>query len=176
MNHEEVKLRLLKDPKVREAYENPPLPLATARTVVERRRELSITQKELAEMMGSSQAQVWRIESGQFNPTLKTLSKLEVALGTSLIPSEGVSEEAESEPLSPEEQLEEWIEMGRLVMDEESLRLALERTSDKELERIVNRIRGLIANLEEHEFLKVNLKQKEIGDEPTGEVDLAMTV
>ncbi len=81
---EEVKNRLLSAPRVREAYENPPLHLAVARAVVERRKELGITQEELAERMGTSQAQIWRIESGSFNPTSKTLSRVEKALGIPL--------------------------------------------------------------------------------------------
>lgn len=81
MSHEEAKDRLLANPEVREAYENPPLLLAVARAVVERRKELGLTQEELAEKMGTSQAQVWRIESGNFNPTAKTLSRLEGTLG-----------------------------------------------------------------------------------------------
>src|SRR4051812_34984363 len=84
MKHEEVKNKLLANPWVREAYENPPLPLAVARAVVERRKELGLTQEMLAKKIGTSQAQVWRIESGDFNPTAKTLARLEEALGFSL--------------------------------------------------------------------------------------------
>ena len=76
MNHEEVKQRLLADPDVREAYENPPLAIAVARAVVRRRRELGLSQGELAKRLGTSQMQVWRIESGQANITLDTLQKL----------------------------------------------------------------------------------------------------
>lgn len=121
MNHEEAKRRLLKDPKVREAYENPPLPLAVARAVVERRRELGLSQEQLATMIDSSQSQVWRIESGDFNPTLKTLSKLETALG---IPLRTSSEEVHT--LSPEEQIEEWRRSGFLIMSDEDFQDALE--------------------------------------------------
>ena len=76
MNHEEVKRRLLADPDVREAYDNPPLAIAVARAVVRRRRELGLSQEELAKRLGTSQMQVWRIESGQANITLDTLQKL----------------------------------------------------------------------------------------------------
>ncbi len=81
MNHEEVKRRLLENERVREAYENPPLELVLARTVVERRRELGLSQEKLAEAAGTSQAQIWRIESGQANLRLDTLHRLERILG-----------------------------------------------------------------------------------------------
>lgn len=76
MNHEAVKQRLLADPATREAYERPPLSLAVARAVVTRRRALGISQQDLADRLGTSQTQVWRIESGQANLTLETLGKL----------------------------------------------------------------------------------------------------
>lgn len=76
MKHEEVKRRLLENPEMREAYEHPPLALAVARAVVLRRRELGISQEDLAQQLGTSQTQVWRIESGQANITLETLQKL----------------------------------------------------------------------------------------------------
>lgn len=124
MRHEEVKKRLLANPWVKEAYENPPLPLATARAVVERRKELGITQEELAKRMETSQAQVWRIESGSFNPTSKTLSKLAKALDISV---GALSQDYEAySPIHPKEQLEEWIEAGVLVMSEDDLETALE--------------------------------------------------
>lgn len=80
MDHNSVKRSLLADPATRAAYEYPPLPLAVARTVVIRRRELGLSQQELADRLGTSQAQVWRIESGQANLTLETLEKLEEIL------------------------------------------------------------------------------------------------
>jgi transcriptional regulator with XRE-family HTH domain len=83
MNHQEVKDRLLRDPQTRGAYERPPLRLAIARAVVERRRELGISQEELAQKLGTSQAQVWRLESGQGNPTMSTLERLGEVLGLS---------------------------------------------------------------------------------------------
>lgn len=80
MNHARVKQSLLADPATREVYEHPPLPLAVARAVVTRRRELGMSQQDLADWVGTSQAQVWRIESGQANLTLETLGKLEEIL------------------------------------------------------------------------------------------------
>lgn len=81
MNHQEVKARLLADPETQAAYEHPPLALVVARAVVERRRALGLTQEELAARLGTSQTQIWRLESGQANLTLKTLEKLGEVLG-----------------------------------------------------------------------------------------------
>ena len=91
MNHEELKAKLLQDPATREAYENPPLALTIARAVVLRRRELGISQEQLAAALGTSQNQVWRIESGHANITIETLGQLAKVLNipvSALIPQE----------------------------------------------------------------------------------------
>lgn len=157
MNHEEAKRRLLGDPEVRRAYENPPLPLAAARAVVERRKKLGLTQKDLAEKIESSQAQVWRIESGQFNPTLKTLSKLEEALDVKLVPAGGIPEGSDFSP-TPSEQLEEWIEFGAVSMDEESQRIAFENFGVGELAKMVRHLRSFVEELEVDERVEVTLE------------------
>ena len=80
MNHDEVKSRLLADPLTREAYDHPPLALLVADTVVSYRRTLGLTQEQLAELLGASQNQVYRIESGA-PASLKTLEKVIEVLG-----------------------------------------------------------------------------------------------
>lgn len=159
MNHEEVKKRLLTNPRVREAYENPPLHLAVARATVERRKELGMTQEELAKKMGSSQAQVWRIESGAFNPTSKTISKLEGALGVSLGASRRMPERVTDLP--PIEQLDEWIETGLLLMSKEDLNVALELEQAKpgQLAKLVRIIEGI--ELDEGESIQVTVRVTE---------------
>lgn len=81
MNHDQVKQQLLKNPEVRRAYENPPLQLKVARAVVEWRRTQGKNQTELAVLLGTSQNQVYRIESGDANITVKTLQRLHDVLG-----------------------------------------------------------------------------------------------
>ena len=44
--------------------------------IAEKRRDLGLTQKELAEKTGIDQAAISRIESGRANPTLNTLDAL----------------------------------------------------------------------------------------------------
>jgi len=143
VNYEEVKNRLLANPKVREAYENPPLSLTTARKVVQRRKELGMTQGQLADAMGTSQAQVWRIESGHFNPTAKTLTRLERALDMSF--GDGFREFPRVLRDSPREQLEEWREAGILVMSEDDFEqaLELEATDPGHLSKLVRIIENI---------------------------------
>jgi transcriptional regulator with XRE-family HTH domain len=143
VNYEEVKNRLLANPKVREAYENPPLSLTTARKVVQRRKELGMTQGQLADAMGTSQAQVWRIESGHFNPTAKTLTRLERALDMSF--GDRFREFPRVLRDSPREQLEEWREAGILVMSDDEFEglLELEATDPGHLSKLLRIIENI---------------------------------
>jgi ribosome-binding protein aMBF1 (putative translation factor) len=52
--------------------------------VLKRRLELGISQKELAERVGTSQNRIYSIESGDANPTLETLQRLATVLGMPL--------------------------------------------------------------------------------------------
>lgn len=52
--------------------------------LVKGRRQLGITQSELAAAMGASQSSVARLESGSLDPKLSTLSRYAAALGVSL--------------------------------------------------------------------------------------------
>ena len=168
MNYKEVKNRLLADPKVREAYENPPLSLATARGVVQRRKELGMTQGQLADAMGTSQAQVWRIESGHHNPTAKTLTRLERALDMSF--GERFRSLPRAAQDSPREQLEEWREAGILVMSDQDFERVLELEEDVpgHLDRLA-RIIGGIELVAEGDQLQVTVRVEEDEQEEGGE-------
>lgn len=52
--------------------------------IKERRDTLGITQPDLAEMAGISKNTLYKIETGQANPTLKVLNKIAVILGMEL--------------------------------------------------------------------------------------------
>jgi DNA-binding XRE family transcriptional regulator len=52
--------------------------------LITRRRELRMTQQQLAAASGIHQSEISRIESGNGNPTLKTLGALTSALGVQL--------------------------------------------------------------------------------------------
>ena len=55
-----------------------------ARQVAELRQKHSLTQTELAEKVGVTQAQISRIERGAISPTSATLAKIAEALGADL--------------------------------------------------------------------------------------------
>jgi predicted transcriptional regulator len=54
-----------------------------AREIVTDRKEAGLTQQELARKAGLRQETLSRIESGKHTPTLKTLKKIDRALGKS---------------------------------------------------------------------------------------------
>lgn len=54
---------------------------ALAAALLRRRRDLNLTQGQLAERCGVSQTEISRIESGLTNPTMATVSRLASALG-----------------------------------------------------------------------------------------------
>lgn len=56
-----------------------------AATVAEKLQFSRLTQRELAERLGKKESYISRILSGDANPTLKTISELEVALGADVI-------------------------------------------------------------------------------------------
>ena len=60
---------------------------AIARQVIMRRGELGLTQKELAERIGTSHSAISRLESGQHRASITTLERVGEALGLRLVVS-----------------------------------------------------------------------------------------
>jgi len=60
---------------------------AIARQVILRRGELGLTQKELAERIGTSHSAISRLESGQHRASIATLERVSEALGLRLVVS-----------------------------------------------------------------------------------------
>lgn len=60
---------------------------AIARQVILRRGELGLTQKELAERVGTSHSAISRLESGQHRASIATLERVSEALGLRLVVS-----------------------------------------------------------------------------------------
>lgn len=52
--------------------------------VLERRLDLGLSQRELAQRIGTSQNRIYLIENGEANPTLETLQSLATVLGVPL--------------------------------------------------------------------------------------------
>jgi predicted transcriptional regulator len=72
----------LKDDDVRKEYEDLETEFELAREVISLRKALNLTQKQLAEQMGTSQPAIARLESGNYrNVSLSFLRRLADALG-----------------------------------------------------------------------------------------------
>ena len=76
----DMKTEFLSDPKGKEAYDALAPEYAVASAMIKARAEAGLTQAELAKKAGMTQAQVSRLESGQW-PTPATIEKLAQALG-----------------------------------------------------------------------------------------------
>lgn len=83
-NYLQFKKRLLKDEGVRKAYESLEPEFAVAQAVIEKRIEMGLTQSQLAQIIGTKQSAIARLESGNYNPSVTFLGKVAKALGLHL--------------------------------------------------------------------------------------------
>ncbi len=67
-------------PGVKKAYEDLELEFRLIRAIIDQRLKKGVTQKELAEKVGTKQSAIARFESGNANPTLSFVQKLSTAL------------------------------------------------------------------------------------------------
>ena len=74
----------LKDPEFRSEYEALEPEYEIIRQIILARRELNITQKELAERTGIKQGNISRLEKGTYNPSLQSLKKVAKGLNKEL--------------------------------------------------------------------------------------------
>jgi predicted transcriptional regulator len=73
---EQVKVNLLADPAVKEAYDA----LAPAQQVARLRIARGLTQAQLADLVGTKQPSIARLESGAVPPSMSFLRKVAAAL------------------------------------------------------------------------------------------------
>jgi DNA-binding XRE family transcriptional regulator len=78
--YEDFEAQLLKKPGVRKQYEALQPKYDMIRSLIERRNQLRISQKQLAEIVGTKQPAISRLEKGDYNTTLSTLFKVAEAL------------------------------------------------------------------------------------------------
>ena len=71
----------LNDPAVKAEYDALGPEFAVMQAIMEARIATGLTQKQLSERTGISQADISRIENGTANPSLKTLQRIASALG-----------------------------------------------------------------------------------------------
>jgi len=74
----------LKNPEFKKEYDELRPEFDIIKAMLESRDEASLTQKQLADITGISQADISRIENGNSNPSLSTLKKLADGLGKRL--------------------------------------------------------------------------------------------
>ena len=80
----EIKKELLKDPDVKKEYDRLEPKFDLIRSIIEKRIEKNISQKELASRMGTKQSALSRFESGNYNPSLDFMQKVAQALDLKL--------------------------------------------------------------------------------------------
>ena len=74
----------LKDPEFRAEYEALEPEFQIIRAMLDGRAMLNLTQKDLAERSGITQADISRLENGNANPSIRTLKKLASAMNMAL--------------------------------------------------------------------------------------------
>ena len=77
---DDVREELLSDPEVRQAYDD----LEPAYQVARLRIRRGLSQKQLAELVGTKQPSIARLESGQVAPRLSFLKRVVEAMGGTL--------------------------------------------------------------------------------------------
>lgn len=76
-----IKEELMKDNEFEDEYEKLKPRYELISEVIKVRRELNLTQEELAYRIGTQKSNISRLESGNYNPSLDFLSKLAKGLG-----------------------------------------------------------------------------------------------
>jgi ribosome-binding protein aMBF1 (putative translation factor) len=71
-----IKKELLKDPAVLNEYERLEPDYQIIREIIKARIKQGLSQKELAERIGTRQSNISRLESGDYNPSLEFLIKV----------------------------------------------------------------------------------------------------
>lgn len=80
----EIHKEWMKNPKFRNARKELEFEFALIRAILNARINKGLTQKKLAEKIGTKQSSIARFESGAYNPTLSFVQKLANALGVKI--------------------------------------------------------------------------------------------
>ncbi len=83
-NYKQLRTKLLKNKETKQTYEKLGPQFALIEMIIKKRVEKGITQKELAQIIGTKQSSVSRLESGVYNPSFSFLKKIASALDTQL--------------------------------------------------------------------------------------------
>lgn len=80
-NFRETLNEQLQDPAFKKEYDDLEPEFQIIRAMMDARKEMGLTQKQLSELTGIAQADISKIENGNANPSLKTLQRLAAAMG-----------------------------------------------------------------------------------------------
>lgn len=83
-SYKTIKRQLLKDEKIKKAYDELGPQFALIEAIIEERLKQGLTQAQLAKKLGTKQSAISRLERGAYNPTLSFLRRLADALGVEL--------------------------------------------------------------------------------------------
>ena len=84
MNWSNAKEIILKNENVRNELKKNEAEYKIIEEIILARRERNLTQKDLAELVGTKQSNISRLESGNYNPTIDFLNKIASAVGKQL--------------------------------------------------------------------------------------------
>ena len=79
-----LKKKLLKDSEIKKAYDDLGPEYILIASIIEKRLQKGLTQKQLADKIGTKQSAISRLEGGRFNPTFSLLNKIARALGANI--------------------------------------------------------------------------------------------
>jgi ribosome-binding protein aMBF1 (putative translation factor) len=81
---DDIHAKWMKDQAYKKAYDELDLEFSIISAVIDARIKKGMTQKKLAEKMGTKQSSIARFESGNYNPTLAFTQKLLTAIGAKI--------------------------------------------------------------------------------------------
>lgn len=84
----QLKKELKKNKEFKKSYDELEFEFKLIELLIENRLRKGITQKELAERVGTKQSAIARFESGEYNPTISFVQKVSHALNVKLKVSE----------------------------------------------------------------------------------------
>ncbi len=79
-----IKKEILKDKGVKKEYDGLESEFKLVERIIQKRIKMGLTQKELAEKIGTKQSAVSRLESGNYNPSFSFLRKVAYALDSDI--------------------------------------------------------------------------------------------
>lgn len=84
MNWNNARIELIKDKAVADELAKNEAEYQLVRELISSRIAKNLTQGQLAEMIGTKQTNISRLESGRYNPSMKMLRKIAEAMGKKL--------------------------------------------------------------------------------------------